>query len=745
MIELSLPNYEKQIESLLHLGERRIRAALQLLDEGNTIPFIARYRKEMTGALDENHLRDIVKIYTAQRALFDKKVATLRLLSGQGVLDDAAMAAALREQLERAMTVSEVEDIYRPYRPKKRTRASVARERGLEPLLAWMQAEAHAVTLDELHTAAAPYAASHAELSSADAIAGALDIFAEQVADDAQMRRWIRHFTERHGRIVSKATDKTADTVYKQYYTYAEPLTTLPPHRVLAMDRGEREEALKVTIDVEIAPILSHLGDRFIPNAFRRQGAASTIRSYFEEALADAYKRLIAPSISREVRNQLTEKAHTQAISIFGENLRNLLLQPPLSNRVVLGVDPAYRTGCKLAVIDETGKVLHISVIYPTPPQSRVADAESALFALFEAHRVQVIAIGNGTASRETELFIAGCTSKYATQSGQPRVPYVIVSEAGASVYSASVLAGEEFPSLDVAERSAISIARRLQDPLAELVKIDPKAVGVGQYQHDVAAKELDSTLTGIVESVVNAVGVDVNTASPSLLAYVAGLTPTVARNIAKFREESGRIQSRAVLAKVPRMGPKTLEQCVGFLRIHGGDNVLDSTPIHPESYAAVTRLLNSTGASQEILRKPEERQVWIDTLKAKPRADVAVAVGVGIPTLEDILASLERPNRDPREDVPAPILRMDVMKLEDLSPGMVLTGTVRNVVDFGAFVDVGVKTDGLVHVSRLANHFVKHPMQVVAVGDVVTVQVMEMDVERNRLSLTMKDVHPVQ
>lgn len=731
-------HHVETIARKLQIRPNQIRAAIALIDEGNTIPFIARYRKEMTGELDENQLRSIADAYEFEKNLRARKADVLRLLEEQGVFQDEVMANQLTQAVEQAETLAQIDDVYRPYRPKRKTRASVAKERQLEPLAMFLDGAPIGTNESDVLRKAQEFVSADREVFTADeALAGAFDILAEEMADDASYRGYVRKVTMDKGRLRSVAVDATVESVYEQYYDYEEPIAKIPPHRVLAMDRGERDEVLRVSVLAPVDEIVRHLRLRRVPS----ETALSTyLGQFFSNVAQDAYKRLIAPSIEREVRKSLTEAAHLHAIEIFGENLRQLLLQPPMRGRAVLGVDPAYRTGCKLAAVDDTGKLLEVAVIYPTPPQSKVEEAEKVVIHMLDTYRLDVIAIGNGTASRETESFIADCIRKYRDHASRD-VAYVMVSEAGASVYSASPLAGEEFPKLDVSERSAISIARRLQDPLAELVKIDPKSVGVGQYQHDVAQNLLGQKLGAVVESAVNQVGVDVNTASPSLLSYVSGLNKTAAKNIVQFRESNGRFPNRKTLKNVPRIGPKTLEQCVGFLRILDGDDMLDATPIHPESYDVVERLLRETGQSRAVFRDKHEREVWLQTVKSQSEKELAERVEVGVPTLRDILSALERPGRDPREDVPAPILRTDVVKLEDLSVGMELTGTVRNVVDFGAFVDVGVKNDGLVHISQLKNGFVKHPLDVVSVGDVVQVRVVQVDVARGRLGLSMKDV----
>lgn len=708
----------KQIAAETNIGHGRIKTTVGLLDEGNTIPFIARYRKEMTGELDENQLRTIQERLQYLRNLEDRKHEVARLIAEQGKLTDE-----LRRSIEQAVKLQEVEDLYRPYRQKRKTRASVAKERGLEPLAQWIWKQPRQ---GDLALEAAKYVDEAKQVPTAeDAIQGALDILAEQIADDAKLRAWVRRFTQDHGILRTEAKNEQAESVYEMYYAYQEPVKRLPPHRVLAINRGEREDVLKVALEVPAERVHEYVARQVLRGE-------SVVKAALAATIEDAYKRLIAPSIEREVRGELTEKAEEHAIQIFAENLRNLLLQPPIAGRRVLGVDPAYRTGCKLAVVDDTGKLLAVDVVYPTPPNNKVAEAEKKVREYIERFDIELIVIGNGTASRETEQFIAEVIAKLP----QRKLQYLIVSEAGASVYSASKLAQEEFPKLDVAERSAISIARRLQDPLAELVKIDPKSIGVGQYQHDVSQKRLEESLTAVVESAVNHVGVDVNTASPSLLSYVSGVNATIAKNIVKYREENGKFVSRAQLQQVPRLGAKTFEQCIGFLRITDGMNPLDKTPIHPESYGAVDKLFRELRLELDQLGTAELKE----KLRREEPQQLSARLDVGLPTLRDILDSLQRPGRDPREEMPAPIFRTDVLQLEDLKPGMQLAGTVRNVTDFGAFVDIGVKNDGLVHISQLSNSYVKHPMDVVSVGDTVTVWVLNVDMNKHRVGLTMKE-----
>ncbi|WP_186445790.1 Tex family protein [Paenibacillus cremeus] len=707
----------KQIAAELQLPAGRVKTTMGLLDEGNTIPFIARYRKEMTGELDENQLRDIEERLTYLRNLEDRKLEVIRLIDEQGKLTDE-----LRGAIEKSVKLQEVEDLYRPYRQKRKTRASVAKEKGLEPLAVWIVSQPKQ---GDVLAEAGRYVSEEKGVATADeAIQGAMDIVAEQIADDAKVRAWVRRHTFEQGILRTEAKNAEQESVYEMYYAYQEPVRKLPPHRILAINRGEREEVLKVALDVPVERIHEYIAKQYVKGP-------SIVRDILTNVIEDAYKRLLASSIEREVRGEMTEKAEEKAIEVFAENLRNLLLQPPVKGKVVLGVDPAYRTGCKLAVVDDTGKMLEIAVTYPTPPNNKVAEAKAKIKSLIEKYGVELIVIGNGTASRETEQFVADLIGEVKTR----KLQYLIVNEAGASVYSASKLAQTEFPDLDVAERSAISIARRLQDPLAELVKIEPKAIGVGQYQHDVTQKRLDESLKFVVESAVNHVGVDVNTASPSLLSYVSGVNSTLAKNIVKYRDDNGKFESRAQLQKVPRLGAKAFEQCVGFLRIGEGKNPLDNTPIHPESYNVVDKLFKELKLELSQLGSAQLK----DRLGQAEPEELAEKLGVGVPTLRDIIGSLQRPGRDPREDVPAPIFRTDVLQIEDLTPGMELKGTVRNVIDFGAFVDIGIKNDGLVHISQLSNSFVKHPMDVVSVGDVVTVWVLNVDLKKGRVGLTMR------
>ena len=711
----------KQIAAETGTSAKQVGTTVSLLDEGNTIPFIARYRKEMTGELDENVLRAIEERLTYLRGLEERKREVLRLIAEQDKL-----TAELRASIERAGKLQEVEDLYRPYRQKRKTRASVAKERGLEPLALWMLSGPVTGTL--LGEAARYVDAERGVPTAEDAAQGAMDITAEMMADDPNVRAWVRRHTFQYATIVTEAKDPSVESVYEMYYSYREPVKRLPPHRTLAINRGEKEDVLRVGLELDPAAIHMYIAKRFVPER-------TVVRDALLATVEDAYKRLIAPAVEREVRGELTEKAEEHAIVIFAENLRALLLQPPVRGKAVLGVDPAFRTGCKLAAVDDTGKVLDIAVTYPTAPHHKTAEAERTFRELIAKHDIDLIVIGNGTASRETEQFVADLIRRIAAEGGK-KLQYLIVNEAGASVYSASKVAQEEFPDFDVAERSAVSIARRVQDPLAELVKIEPKAIGVGQYQHDVAPKRLEASLGAVVESAVNHVGVDVNTASPSLLSYVAGVNATTARNIVKYREEHGKFTSRKELAKVPRLGAKTYEQCIGFIRVPESPLPLDNTPIHPESYGVVDKLFRELRLELAALGTAELR-ARLDAVEPSP--DVAERLGVGVPTLRDILESLKRPGRDPREELPPPIFKTDVLQLEDLKVGMELQGTVRNVIDFGAFVDIGLKNDGLVHISQLADKFVKHPMDVVSVGDNVTVWVLGVDAAKGRVSLTMK------
>ncbi|EME3592486.1 RNA-binding transcriptional accessory protein [Enterococcus faecium] len=698
---------------------KQLTTVLNLLNEGNTVPFIARYRKEMTGSLDEVQIREIEERYAYLENLEKRKTEVIRLIDEQGKL-----TPELEAEITQAVKMQQVEDLYRPYKQKRRTKATIAKEKGLEPLAKWLMQ----LTDGEVQSEAEKYIDKEKEVSSAEeALHGAHEIIAEQVSDNAKFRTWIRSYTYNKGMYVSNVKDEQADEkgVYEMYYDFAEPVHKMVSHRILATNRGEKEDILKVFLQVDEAAILAYLDRQIVKNP------ASPSSSFVREAYQDSYKRFIQPAIERELRNELTEKADEQAIAIFGENLRNLLLQPPLKGKVVLGFDPAYRTGCKLAVVDATGKVLAIEVIYPHKPaaQAKREAAGPAFIQLINKYQVDMVAIGNGTASRESELFVAE-----QLKSADHKTYYAIVNEAGASVYSASEIARKEFPHLQVEERSAVSIARRLQDPLAELVKIDPKAVGVGQYQHDVSQKRLAEQLDFVVETAVNQVGVDVNTASPQLLQHISGLNKTTAQNIVSYREENGEFTARTQLKKVPRLGPKAYEQAIGFLRVPGGKNILDNTGIHPESYSIAKEILTSVQLSEKELGTEEA----VEKLTRLSVEKLAESLSVGEETLADILAGLTQPGRDMRDEMPAPLLRTDVLSMEDLKPGMELTGTVRNVIDFGAFVDIGVKQDGLVHISKLSKKFVKHPTDVVSVGDIVTVWIEQVDTKKGRISLTM-------
>lgn len=708
----------RKLQEEFGITQSQAENTVRLLDEGNTVPFIARYRKEMTGSLDDQIIRQLSERLTALRNLEDRRTQVRTAIAEQGRLTDALAA-----KLDAAQTQTEIEDIYRPFRPKRRTRASIAKEKGLQPLADIIWGQKLIGTPEE---AAKAFVDSGQGVDTVlDAINGAMDILAEQISDDADLRKLLREETIKCGAIVSKKT-KDEPSVYEMYYDYREPLKKAAGHRVLAMNRGEKEGFLSVKIEGEEEKLLQRMEKRLI----RRSSDTADI---LREVIADSYKRLIAPSLEREIRNDLTEKAEEAAIGVFRENLRQLLLQPPISGKVVLALDPAYRTGCKIAVIDATGKPLETTVVYPTPPQNKTAEAEKKLLGLIEKYGVDLISIGNGTASRESELFVAEMLKKT-----KRRVQYIIANEAGASVYSASKLGAEEFPDYDVSLRSAVSIGRRIQDPLAELVKIDPKSIGVGQYQHDMNQKRLGEALSGVVEDCVNSVGVDLNTASPALLSYVAGIHATVAKNILKYREEHGKFTARRELLKVAKLGPKAYEQCAGFLRLPESEMPLDRTGVHPESYAAAEGLLALCGYG---LADVAAKRVGGLAKKIKSPEKTAAELGIGVPTLEDIMRELEKPGRDPREDAPAPVLRSDVLSMEDLQEGMVLTGTVRNVIDFGVFVDIGVHQDGLVHISQICDRFIKHPLEAVRLGDVVQVKVLSVDLQKKRIALTMKGI----
>ena len=711
----------QRVSKEVEISQKQVQNVIALVEDGNTVPFIARYRKEQTGALDEVQIRNILDSWNYLMNLEERKEEVLRLIEEQGKLTEELAA-----QIHQAKKLQQVEDLYRPFKQKRRTKATVAKEKGLEPLAQWLLSFPRSEVKNEAQT----YINEEAGVQSSDeAIQGALDIVAEQISDEASYRQWIRTTTVKDGIIVTSVKDPEKDekNIYEMYYEYTEAVKRIVPHRILAMNRGEKDGILKVSIDAPTDRILSYLHKEVIK---KRDSSAE---GYIISAIEDAYKRLIEPSIEREIRKELSEKAEERAIHIFSENLRKLLLQPPLKGKVVLGVDPAFRTGCKLAVVDETGKVLKIDVIYPHPPVRKAAEAQTKLKKMFAEYPIEVVAIGNGTASRETEQFVADVLKEI-----ENPVYYLIVNEAGASVYSASDVAREEFPDFQVEERSAVSIARRLQDPLAELVKIDPKSVGVGQYQHDVSQKQLNDSLTFIVETVVNQVGVNANTASASLLQYVAGLNKTVAQNIVKYRDENGKFSNRKQLKKIPRLGAKTYEQCIGFLRIIEGEEPLDRTGIHPETYGDVKKLLKKAEVKETELGTEKVKEA----LKHISLPEISEELSIGELTLKDIIEALVRPERDPRDELPKPLLRQDILKLEDLAKGIQLEGTVRNVVDFGAFIDIGVKQDGLVHISKLTNRYVKHPLDVVSVGDLVNVWVEDVDMKKGRVALTMIPPH---
>lgn len=708
----------KTLAEELQIGRSQAEAAVKLIDEGNTIPFIARYRKEVTGSLNDEVLRDLDERLKYLRNLEDRKEQVI-----SSIRDQEKLTPELEKQIKAAQTLVAVEDLYRPYKQKRRTRATIAKEKGLEPLADLIAMQ---MTREPLENAAAAYVSQEKGVADVrEAIDGAKDILAERVSDNAEYRTYIRNAVMKEGRIQSSAKDAQAQTVYETYYNYEEPVKKAAGHRILALNRGENEKVLTVKITAPEEQILRYLEKKLI---FRDNPYTAPV---LREVAADSYSRLIAPSIEREVRNELTEKAEDGAIRVFGKNLEQLLMQPPIVGRVVLGWDPAFRTGCKLAVVDGTGKVLDTIVIYPTAPQNRVEESKKILKQMIRKYNISLISVGNGTASRESEQIIVDLLKELKLP-----VQYVIVNEAGASVYSASKLATEEFPQFDVGQRSAVSIARRLQDPLSELVKIDPKSIGVGQYQHDMNQKHLGETLGGVVEDCVNKVGVDLNTASASLLEYISGINKTLAKNIVAYREENGAFSSRKQLLKVAKLGPKAFEQCAGFMRILGGENPLDSTSVHPESYKAAQALLKRLGYSAEDLKRGGLTGI---SKKAIDYQKMASELEVGEITLRDIAGELEKPARDPRDEMPKPILRTDVMEMKDLKPGMVLKGTVRNVIDFGAFVDIGVHQDGLVHISQLTDRYIKHPLEAVSVGDVVDVKVLNVDLAKNRISLTMK------
>lgn len=708
----------KKIAAELGVRANQVEAAVKLIDEGCTIPFIARYRKEATGALNDEQLRDLYDRLVYLRNLEEKKQTVLASIEEQGKLTEE-----LRSQILAAETQVAVDDLYRPYRPKRRTRATIAKEKGLEPL-------ANILMLQMLKTPvleeAAKYVDPEKEVATPEeALAGAQDILAEFISDNADYRKHIRELTMKKGSLVSAAKDPEAESVYEMYYDYNEPLAKAAGHRTLAINRGEKEKVLTVRIEAPVDDVIRYLEKQVITNT---QAQTAPI---LRDVIADAYDRLIAPAIEREIRNDLSEKAEDGAIKVFGKNLEQLLMQPPIKGRVVLGWDPAFRTGCKLAVVDETGKVLDTTVIYPTAPQNKVEEAKAVLKKLISKYHITLISLGNGTASRESEQIIVQLLKEIPVQ-----VQYIIVNEAGASVYSASKLATEEFPNFDVGQRSATSMAHRLQDPLAELVKIDPKSIGVGQYQHDMNQKKLSEALSGVVEDCVNRVGVDLNTASASLLEYISGISKAIAKNIVTYREENGAFTARSQLLKVAKLGPKAYEQSAGFMRISDGKNPLDATGVHPESYAATKALLEKMGYTLEDVKN---RNVVGISKKIRDYKKLAKELEIGELTLHDIVKELEKPARDPRDDMPKPILRSDVLEMKDLTPGMVLKGTVRNVIDFGAFVDIGVHQDGLVHISQMCDRYIKHPLEVVSVGDIVEVKVLSVDLKKQRIQLTMK------
>jgi len=712
----------------LQVKSWQVEAAVKLIDEGNTIPFISRYRKEVTGSLNDEILRDLHERLLYLRGLEEKKQQVIGSITEQGLLTEE-----LQKKITEADTMVMVDDLYRPYRPKRKTRASVAKEKGLDGLALTIKLQS---TKEPLEKEAEKYLDSEKGVMTVEeALQGAKDILAEAVSDEADYRIYIRRCTFQEGTIISEAKNSETESVYEMYYAFEELVRKIAGHRVLALNRGEKEKFLSVKLSAPEEKIIQYLETQLI---IRENPYTSPV---LREVAQDSYHRLIQPAIERDIRNELTEKAEDGAISVFGKNLEQLLMQPPISGKVVLGWDPAFRTGCKLAVVDATGKVLDTKVIYPTAPQNKVEEARAELKRLIQKHQVDLISVGNGTASRESEQIIAEALKDF----GLP-VRYVIVNEAGASVYSASKLATEEFPQFDVGQRSAASIARRLQDPLAELVKIDPQSIGVGQYQHDMNQKKLGEALSGVVEDSVNKVGVDLNTASASLLEYISGISKVLARNIVDYRETNGRFRSRRELLKVPKLGPKAFEQCAGFMRIADGKNPLDATSVHPESYAAAETLIKKIGLTIEDVKEMQKASKTMKngasgvlTGKIQDKKGMAKDLGIGEITLEDILRELEKPARDPREDMPAPILRSDVLNMEDLKPGMILKGTVRNVIDFGAFVDIGVHQDGLVHISQMTDRYIKHPLEAVSVGDIVEVQVMSVDLTKKRIALTMK------
>lgn len=701
----------------------QVENTVKLVDDGNTIPFIARYRKEMTGELNDQVLRELHERLVYLRNLEERRADVKRIIGEQGKLTQE-----LEKALDKAVSLQEIEDIYRPFKPKRRTRATIAKEKGLEPLAEFLFSQEF--LKGNISDIATPFIDPEKEVNTIDdALNGAMDIIAENISDNAESRKVIREIFFKYG-ILFSSDKKKEDSVYRMYYDYKEPVARIANHRVLALNRGEKENFLQIKLEVPREQAVNYLLQQNVKKP------RSITAEYVEKAVEDSYDRLIFSSIDREVRNELTDMAEEQAMKVFAENLKNLLLQPPVKDRVVLAVDPAYRTGCKIAVVNDTGKVLDTTVIYPTPPQNKVDEAKRTLKGLIAKHKVDIISIGNGTASKESEIFVSDLIKEI-----DRKVYYMVVSESGASVYSASKLAAEEFPEFDVSLRSAISIGRRLQDPLAELVKIDPKAIGVGQYQHDMNQKRLGETLGGVVEDCVNSVGVDLNTASPSLLSYVSGINSSIAKNIVEYRESNGKFIKRQELKKVKKLGEKAYEQCAGFLRIIDGKNILDNTSVHPESYDAAEKLLQMTGHTLNDVKNKKLSGLKQETEK-RGIIKIAADIGIGVPTLNDIINELLKPGRDPRDELPKPVLLTDVLNMEDLTPGMVLTGTVRNVADFGAFVDIGVHQDGLVHISELCDKFVKKPMEVVAIGDIVKVKVLEVDAQRKRISLSMKGLN---
>lgn len=714
----------KILSDELGIKEWQVKNTVDLIDGGNTIPFIARYRKEVTGELDDTTLRKFDERLSFIRNLEAKKEEVIRLITELGKMTDE-----IQLKIESSKNVTEVDDIYRPFRPKKRTRASIAKEKGLEPLSKFIIAQEFT---GHLFDEAAKYINAELKVENADdAISGALDIIAEDISDNADFRKKIRLYTYNEG-IINSTALKDESSPYEMYYKYNEAVCKIVPHRILAINRGEKEEFLSIKIEAPVDKIISYLEENIIKRNYEET-------EYIKSAIKDSYTRLIAPSIERDIRNELTDKGEMQAINIFSANLKSLLMQPPIKGKCILGFDPGFRTGCKAAVVDETGKLLDTATVYSTAPQNDIEGSKKILKSLIYKYNVDIISIGNGTASRESEMFISSLISEIQKESGR-KLYYVIVSEAGASVYSASELGAAEFPDINVSLRGAASIGRRLQDPLAELVKIDPKSIGVGQYQHDVSQKHLGETLKGVVEDCVNSVGVDLNTASQSLLSYISGINSATARNIVEFREKNGKFKSRQQLLKVKRLGDKAFEQCSGFLRITDGDNVLDSTAVHPESYDAANKLLNKLDYNIDDVRNGKLNDIdkRIERFDLKKLSD---ETGTGIPTFKDIISELKKPGRDPREDIPKPILKSEVMEIEHLKPGMVLRGTVRNVADFGAFVDIGVHQDGLVHISQISDSYVRHPLDVLKVGDIVTVKVLDVDIKRKRISLSMKDI----